>query len=136
MMLKLADIRNYIVSLGIAEDSHVYIGKLDNKQEKSIGVYHRKGDGPPLTALGGIDCSSYDVRRLSLLIHWARNASASEEAAYQLYEALRCKKDITIGNHDIRFLILQTPEPVDIGTDDNGVYEYVIWVDLIYSRST
>ena len=39
MMLKLTEIRQWIASLGIAEDQHVYIGKLDNKQQKSIGVY-------------------------------------------------------------------------------------------------
>ena len=38
-MLKTTDIREWIASLGIAEDEHVYMGKLDNKQQKSIGVY-------------------------------------------------------------------------------------------------
>ena len=37
-MLKTTDIREWIASLGIAEDEHVYMGKLDNKQQKSIGV--------------------------------------------------------------------------------------------------
>lgn len=35
-MLRLTDIQDWIISLGIAEESHVYIGKLDNKQQKSI----------------------------------------------------------------------------------------------------
>ena len=26
------------------------------------------------------------------------------------------------------------PEPQDVGTDDNGVYEYVIWLDFVYQR--
>ena len=39
MMLRLTDIQDWIISLGIAEESHVYIGKLDNKQQKSIGIY-------------------------------------------------------------------------------------------------
>ena len=42
MMLTLDNIRGYIASLGIAEDSNVYIGKLNSKKERSIGVYHRK----------------------------------------------------------------------------------------------
>ena len=36
MMLRLTDIQDWIISLGIAEESHVYIGKLDNKQQKSM----------------------------------------------------------------------------------------------------
>jgi hypothetical protein len=51
MMLKLTEIRQWIASLGIAEDQHVYIGKLDNKQQKSIGVYGRSGSGSPGIAL-------------------------------------------------------------------------------------
>lgn len=45
-MLKSTDIREWIASLGIAEDDNAYIGKLDNKQQKSIGVYNRSSSGP------------------------------------------------------------------------------------------
>ena len=71
-MLKTTDIREWIASLGIAEDEHVYMGKLDNKQQKSIGVYSRSSSGPPNIALGGVDYTSYDVRPISLLVHWSR----------------------------------------------------------------
>ena len=69
MMLTLDDIRGYIGGLGIVADSNVYIGKLNSKKDHSIGVYHRQGSGPPVMALGGHDYSSYDVRRISLLVH-------------------------------------------------------------------
>lgn len=38
-MLTIAAIREWIASFRVAADEHVYIGKLDNKQQKSIGVY-------------------------------------------------------------------------------------------------
>ena len=41
---------------------------------------------------------------------------------------------LAIGNTFVSGLILQVPEPVDVGTDDDGVYEYVIWLDLIYNK--
>ena len=66
-MLKSTDVRAWIASLGIADDQHVYIGKLDNKQQKSIGVYGRSGLGSPGIALGGLECTTYDTKRLSLL---------------------------------------------------------------------
>ena len=72
-MLTLNDIRGYIAGLGIADDKNVYIGKLNNKKDRSIGVYHRQGSGPPVMALGGYDHSSYDIRRISLLIHWDKD---------------------------------------------------------------
>lgn len=134
-MLTLEDIRQYISDLGIADDNNVYIGKLDNKSRKSIGVYNRKMDGPAQIALGGLSCTTYGTRTVSLLIHWNRDVSESEEAAYQLYEALMNEKSgLMIGDTEIRFLVLQVPAPVDVGTDDDGVYEYVIWLDFVYQR--
>ena len=134
MMLTLDNIRGYIASLGIAEDSNVYIGKLNSKKERSIGVYHRKDSGPPVMALGGYEYSSYDIRRISLLIHWNKSVQASEQAAYELYEKLKNVSSLSIGDTPINCVILQVPEPVDVGTDDKGVYEYVIWLDFVYQR--
>ena len=133
-MLKLTEIRQWIASLGIAEDQHVYIGKLDNKQQKSIGVYGRSGSGSPGIALGGLECTTYDTKRLSLLVHWTTRKAESEVAAYELFEKLRNVSSLDIGDTHINYLRLMVPEPQDVGTDDGGVYEYVIWLDLIYER--
>lgn len=131
-MLKLEDIQQYIIGLGIAED--VYIGKLDNKKQKVIGVYNRKVDGPAQIAIGGWGCTTYATRPISLLVHWNKDVSESEEAAYKLYEQLSTETSLMIGGTHVDCLILQVPQPVDVGTDDNGVYEYVIWLDFIYQR--
>lgn len=131
-MLTLNEIQQYIASLCITDN--VYIGKLDNKKQKSIGVYNRKTDGPAQIALGGLGSTSYAMRPVSLLVHWNKNVSESEEAAYRLYEKLSTETRLTIGDTRIDCLVLQVPQPVDVGTDDNGVYEYVIWIDFIYRR--
>lgn len=133
-MLKLKDIRKWIADFGIAEDSHVYIGKLDNKKQESIGVYSRSASGSPEIALGGLECTSYETRHLSLLIHWNRKKSESEDAAFELWERIRSTSRLTIENMPVSYIRLMVPEPQDVGTDDSGVYEYVIWLDLIYSR--
>ena len=133
-MLKLTEIRQWIASIGIAEDDNVYMGKLDNKQQKSIGVYSRSSSGSPNIALGGLDYTSYDVRPISLLVHWNRSKPESEAAAYKLFEKLRNVSSLDIGDTHINYLRLMVPEPQDVGTDDGGVYEYVIWLDLIYER--
>ena len=54
-------------------------GKMDNKGQHSIGVYPRKASGQPVTALGGPQqhSPSYDIRRISLLIHWDKDVRAS-----------------------------------------------------------
>ena len=102
-MLTLDDIRGYIGGLGITAVRNVYIGKLNSKKDHSIGVYHRQGSGPPVMALGGHDYSSYDVRRISLLVHWDRDVQASERAAYELYEKIKkaVSKSWSIGVNSI-----------------------------------
>ena len=113
-MLKTTDIREWIASLGIAEDEHVYMGKLDNKQQKSIGVYSRSSSGPPNIALGGLDYTSYDVRPISLLVHWNRSKPESEAAAYKLFETIRNVSSLDIGDTHINCIRLMVPEPQDV----------------------
>lgn len=133
-MLRLTDIQDWISGLGVASADRVYIGKLDNKQQKSIGIYSRSGSGPPNIALGGLEHTTYDTRAISLLVHWNRDKPESEAAAYELFEKLRNISSLSIGDTHINYINLMVPEPQDVGTDDNGVYEYVIWLDLIYQR--
>ena len=133
-MLALKDIRQYISDLGIAADDNVYIGKLDNKKQKSIGVYSRPGSGQPNIALGGPDYTTFDTKQVSLLVHWNKSKDETETTACELFEKLRNASSLTIGDTHINYLRLMVPEPQDVGTDDNGVYEYVIWLDFIYQR--
>lgn len=133
-MLSLKDIQDYIIGLGITDADNVYIGKLDNKKQRSIGVYSRQTSGSPNIALGGINYTTYDTKPVSLLIHWNKNKDETERTAYELFEKLRNVTSLSIGDTHINYLRLMVPEPQDVGTDDNGVYEYVIWLDFIYQR--
>ncbi|GLB24186.1 hypothetical protein LXJ15735_04270 [Lacrimispora xylanolytica] len=134
-MLSLKDIRQYISGLAVAEDDNVYIGKLDNKKQKSIGVYSRPSSGPANIAIGGLECTTYETKPVSLLIHWNKSKDESEKKAFELYEKLRSVTSLTIGDTHINYLRLMVPEPQDVGSDDAGVYEYVIWLDFIYERN-
>ncbi|WP_312426322.1 phage tail terminator protein [Lacrimispora sp.] len=134
-MLALKGIRQYISCLNIAVDDNVYIGKLDNKKQKSIGVYSRPTSGPANIAIGGLECTTYDTKPVSLLIHWSKSKDETERTAYNLFEKLRSITSLTIGDTHINYLRLMVPEPQDVGSDDAGVYEYVIWLDFIYERN-
>lgn len=129
-MITLADIRDWLKAYSNAEN--FYIGKLDSKQDKSLGVYSLKRTGAPVTAIGSE--STYDIIGVSLLIHWNTNANETEIEARQLYEALRTIKNETINNTLVYMIELLVPEPVDVGTDDSGVYERVIELKIYYER--
>lgn len=114
--MTLAHIRDWLKTFGIAE--HYYIGKLDNKQDRSLGVYTLKGNGAPVTAIG--TQSTYDIIGVSLLLHWSNNANETEVTARTLYEKLRTIKNFKINDKQIYMIELLVPEPIDVGTDDKG----------------
>ena len=63
-----------------------------------------------------------------------KDGKDASELAWELFEKLKRVTSLSIGGAFVSGLILRVPEPVDVGTDDNGVYEYVIWLDLIVNK--
>lgn len=131
--MTLANIRDWLKTLECAE--HYYIGKLDRKPDKALGVYSRESTGtPPIIAIGGPECTKTLVKRISILLHWTHNANETEQAALMLFEKLRAVDSFQTGPYTVDYLRLMVPEPVDVGTDEDGVYERVVWFDLYYRK--
>ena len=131
--MTLSEIRDWLRTLDAAEN--YYTGRLDNKREKSLGVYGRSRKGAPVVALGGMGLSSYGIRAVSLLLHWNRNARETEAAARALWDELLCAAHVDLpGGGHIQCVRMNVPEPVAVGTDQDGVYEYVIEMDVYYRR--
>lgn len=130
--MMLADVRDYIASLNIGDS--VYMGKLDSKKEKSVGVYNSKHNHPYRMALGGTQMQSYGVKYVTLLVHWNKSPRDTEKAANDLFDALEQGNEVTINDAHIKFIQLLTDGPVDVGTDDKGIYEMVVEVAVIYRR--
>lgn len=131
-MITIAEVRDWIKTFNAA--NNYYIGKLDNKQENSIGIYQRKTIDGPRVAIGGRSLTSYDVKSISILVHWNKNANETEKRAQYLYNRLFEAESVVIGGTPIKMIALLQNEPVDVGTDDNNVYERVIELDLYYER--
>lgn len=133
-MILLKDIRDYIASLGITEDEHCYCGIMPDKKGRSIGTYPLKAGRQPAIPIGGLDNKSYGVKAVSFLIHWDRSPTETEEAAIELFEKLQAAEQIEINGHFIKFIQMSQEEPVPVGTDDNGIFEYAIECLIYYDR--
>ncbi len=131
-MLYLEDIKDWIKTIFNAE--HYYMGKLDNKQDKSIGVYQRKTNNPPRMCIGGKTNTSYEVKPISILLHWSNDASETEKAAYKLFNSIKQCGNVIINNVQIPYIQLLNSEPIDVATDDKGIYERVIELDIYYKK--
>lgn len=128
-MLMLSDVRDYLATLNI---SKVCSGKLDTKLKNVVCVYNRKTSMPPRKCIGAD--SSYEIKPISILVHWNENQRESERKACELYEVLQAQEDMYIGDTKIYILSMLQNEPIDLGTDDKGIYEYAIEIDLYYKN--
>lgn len=130
--MTLSDFKDYVSSLGLAE--RVYMGKMDAKPDRSIGVYNSKHGQAYKTAIGGPSMSSYGTKQVTILIHWSRSPGETERAAKELFEKLVNTSEVPVNDQKIKFIQPLTEEPVDVGTDDSGVYEMVIEAAIVYER--
>lgn len=129
--MNLEDVRDYVASLGMSE--HVYMGKLPDKEDKSIGVYNSKHQHAYREVLGGRELEGYSEKYVSLLIHWNKSPRDTEKVSKELFEKLRIMRDANINNETIKFF-----QPLydlqDIGTDDTGIYEMIIEGVFIFEK--
>lgn len=162
-MITLANVKDWLKTIYPSAE-HYYCGKLDNKKEKSIGVYQRRPSGVYRIPMGGMENKSYEEKEVSILLHWTKYSDETEKEAFLLFETIRDvhtssggpyltdEGDLIltdedggqlsdsgqigtmIGSHRVLFIQMEVPEPIDVGTDDNGVYERVVWIKIYYSR--
>ena len=81
-----------------------YIGKLDNKKDKSIGVYQLKTSNPPTIAVGGLPNTKIMEKSVSILIHWNTNAKETENKALEIYYKLLYSRNFEINNYKVYFI--------------------------------
>ena len=161
MMLGLADIKDWLKQLDVvsvsdlqkmsvkelnnltlkqlSKDScfsadYFYIGKLDNKKDKSIGVYQLERSSNLTIAIGGLNTTKTMEKSVSILIHWNTNAKETELKALDLYNKLLCLRNFKINDIKINFIKLLVPEPIDVGTDSKNIYERVIQATFYYEK--
>ena len=125
----LAEFKDYLKTLGVAD--FYSVGKIDNAKMKSLGVYGDTGTRR-VEAFG--NNSSYGTQRIRLLLHWNKSAVETENAAWNLFEKIRYITDLDLTTAYIEYLDLDYNEPTFVGSDDNGVYEYVISGIIFYRR--
>lgn len=132
-MIGLADIRDHLKALG-AVDATWTIGRYEAEKERRCCVYQRVDYGDAQAALGGAEATKTIVKHVQVLVHWNRNHKETEQAAQALYNALRFNPRAEVGGDRVTYMDLMLPEPVDLGSDDNGIFERTIWLDVYYEE--
>ena len=108
------------------------IGTYDASNEKTICVRNLTSNRGKL-AIGGLQNTSTAVKGVSIIVHWSKNPDETERVAQEVL-ALFYGKQPVIGDYQIVKCDMRSDEPISVGTDDNGIYEYLIETWLTYER--
>lgn len=125
----LSEIREYLKTK--IESPQWYLNKVGNKEE-SITIYNTTGPAPRI-ALGGLEQTSYTTKAISILVHWGKDSNKAELKAQEVYNAFFGQDGIIGGKRVIQFK-MKTDSPVYVGTDTEGIIEYVIETIIYYER--
>lgn len=134
MMFSLKDAADFIAGLDFVDKDHIWIGKLQDKVDQSIGIYPLQRNGRLRIPVGGMKNSGYDTKQISILIHWNQNVLEAEEAANTLFLLMQNTRRVHINDQTVLFVQFLVPEPIYVGTDDNGIYEYVIEAEIYVKK--
>lgn len=125
----LSEIREFLKSK--VECPQWYLNKIGEK-EKSITIYNTTGPKPRI-AIGGLANTSYNTKAISVLVHWSKNSDEAEKKAQEVYNAFFGQDGLIGGKRVIQF-DMRTDSPIYVGTDSEGIIEYVIETIIYYER--
>lgn len=110
-----------------------YSGGLRTTDEKAMVIYNGNTFINPI-AIGGVQNSSYKGKGIRILIHWNKNVKQSELKAQEVYDTIYGLTDVEIAGKRVVQFNMRDPEPVYLGIDNSGIYEYVVALEIIHER--
>lgn len=106
-------------------------GKIDNNVDKAICFYN-SNRGSYQGVIGGIANKTTNIKPITILLRYTKNQNTAEIKAQEIYDFF-LERSFFIEDKRV-FVIMRSPEPISLGTDDNNVYEYSLELDLYIER--
>ena len=131
MKISLKQIKDYFKVESNWTDS-ISIGKIDNNQEKAICFYNSKRNLAYSPVIGGKNNKSTYIKPITILLRYTKNQDSAESKIQEIYEFFEGRTFLI--NQKRIFVMMNTEEPINLGTDEKGVYEYSIEIDLYIER--
>ena len=127
--LKTVKVKDYLKSV-IKDCDKWYIGKMDENQEKAIAIYTNRRNLAKISNFKNLQ--SYGILPITLLLRWTKNYNTAETKANDIYELLDCSS-FFINDYRCNINCLYDG-PIDLGSDENGVYKFSIELNLLYRK--
>ena len=129
MRLKTVKVKDYLKTI-IKDCDKWYIGKMDENQEKAIAIYSNRRNLAKISNFKSLQ--SYGILPITLLLRWTKNYNTAETKADDIYELLDCSS-FFIDDYRCNINCLYGG-PIDLGSDENGVYKFSIELNLLYRK--
>ena len=110
----------------------ISIGKIDNNKEKAICFYNSKRNSEYVGVFGGIKNKSTNIKPITILLRYTKNQDSAETMAHKIYDFYN-ERSFFIDSKRV-FVEMLYNEPINLGTDDNNVYEYSIELNFYEER--
>ena len=131
MKISIKQIKDYFKTTFNWTDS-ISIGKIDNNQEKAVCFYNSNRNLAYSPVIGGKENKSTYIKPITILLRYTKNQDSAETKAQEIYEFFE-ERTFFVNSKRI-FTMMSTDDPVNLGTDEKGVYEYSIEIDLYIER--
>lgn len=107
-------------------------GKIDNNAEKAICFYNSKRTLAYDARIGGKNNKSTNIKPITILLRYTKNQDSAETMAQKIY-TFYCERVFFIEEKRI-FVEMLYNDPIYLGTDDNGVFEYSFELNMYEGR--
>lgn len=110
----------------------ISIGKIDNNCEKAICFYHSRKGSAKESTIGGKNNSTFKKMPVTVLLRFGTNANEAQNKAQEIYDFFDERKFLF--NEKRVFIISRFNEPIDLGTDEKGIYEHSFEFDFYFEK--
>lgn len=131
MRITLKQIKDYFKTTYNWPDT-ISTGKIDDNQEKAICFYNSKRNLSYRGVIGGVSNKNTYTKAITILLRYTKNQNSAEIMAQNIFEFFE-ERAFFIENKRV-FAQMYNEEPMSLGTDNNGVYEYSIEINLYIER--
>ena len=129
-MMTLKEVKDFLKAQ--VEADNWKIGTYDNSKDKTICVRNLTSSRNKL-ALGGLKNTSTRTKGISIVVHWNKNPDETERISQQIQEVFYGQHP-TINDKQVVLCEMRSDEPISLGTDSSGIYEYVIELWITYKE--
>ena len=129
-MMALKKVKDFLKSK--VEVENWKIGTYDTSKDKTVCVRNLTSSRNNL-AIGGLNNTSTRTKGISIVVHWNKNPDETERISQEIYSCFYGQKPL-INDKQVVLCRMRSDEPISLGTDASGIYEYAIEMWITYKE--